>query len=224
VLRHAANISPRQRHDSTQQIAPGTRHDSGFAMNRSIPKKDILIQCGPYFVRTIRMKDASERWAGWLSDTEAAHMLNSPAVTLTKDDVVKYIKSFDQRSHLLLGIFERSSSLHIGITRLDIDYGSGIALLNILIGEKDYRHKGVASTIAMPCIDYFFRNPNLNAIKANVLTRNSIVLQFMTAIGWKFDDAAPRQIRSAVDNSALDARTLILSREAWSAWRGQTSR
>ena len=81
-------------------------------MNRSIPKKDVLIQCGPYFVRTIRTKDASERWAGWLSDPEAAHMLNSPPVRLTKEDVVKYLKSFDQRSHLLLGIFERSSSRH----------------------------------------------------------------------------------------------------------------
>jgi len=151
-------------------------------------------------------------------------MLNSPAVKLTKDDVVKYLKSFDQRSHLLLGIFERSSSLHIGITRLDIDYGSGVALINILIGDKDYRHKGVASTIAMPCIDYFFRNPNLNAIKANVLARNNIVLQFMTAMGWRFDPAPSRQIRSASDNSMLEVQTLTLSREAWSAWRGQNLR
>jgi len=193
-------------------------------MNHSIPKKDILIQCGPYFVRTIRTKDASERWAGWLSDPEAAHMLNSPAVKLTKDDVVKYLKSFDQRSHLLLGIFERGSSLHIGITRLDIDYGSGIALINILIGDKDYRHKGVASTIAMPCIDYFFRNPNLNAIKANVLARNTIVLGFMTAMGWEFDHAPAKHTRSATDNSMLEVRTLTLSREAWSAWRGQSMR
>ena len=193
-------------------------------MNHSIPKKDILIQCGPYFVRTIRTKDASERWAGWLSDPEAAHMLNSPAVKLAKDDVAKYLKSFDQRSHLLLGIFERSSSLHIGITRLDIDYGSGIALINILIGDKDYRHKGVASTIAMPCIDYFFRNPNLNAIKANVLARNTIVLGFMTAMGWEFDHAPAKHTRSATDNSMLEVRTLTLSREAWSAWRGQSMR
>jgi RimJ/RimL family protein N-acetyltransferase len=193
-------------------------------MNRSIPKKDILIQCGPYFVRTIRTKDASERWAGWLSDPEAGHMLNSPSVKLTKDYVVKYLKSFDQRSHLLLGIFERSSGLHIGITRLDIDYGSGVALINILIGDKECRHKGVASTIAMPCIDYFFRNPNLNAIKANVLARNNIVLGFMTAMGWQFDSVPPQQIRSATDNSMLEVRTLTLSREAWSAWRGQNSR
>jgi len=192
-------------------------------MNRSIPKKDILIQCGPYFVRTIRAKDASERWAGWLSDPEAAHMLNASPLRLTKDDVVKYLKSFDQRSHLLLGIFERSSSRHIGISRLDIDYGSGVALLNILIGEKEYRHKGVASTIALPCIDYFFRNPNLKAIKANVLARNSIVLQLMAAMGWK-EHAAAQQVRSATDSSTLDVRTLILSREAWGAWRERNSR
>jgi RimJ/RimL family protein N-acetyltransferase len=150
----------------------------GFGMQTpSIPKKDILIQCGLYFVRTVRRKDASERWAKWLSDPEAAHMLNTKAANLTKDDVLKYINRFDQRSHLLLGVFERSSRLHIGITRLDIDYASGIALLNILIGEKEYRHKGVTSTIATPCIDYFFKNPNLNAIRANVLARNKIVLQ-----------------------------------------------
>jgi hypothetical protein len=72
--------------------------------NHQIPKKDILIQCGQYFVRTAQIKDASERWANWLSDPEAAHMLNVRAVKATKDDVVRYIKSFDQRSHLLLGV------------------------------------------------------------------------------------------------------------------------
>jgi len=188
----------------------------------SIPKKDILIQCGLYFVRTVRRKDASERWAKWLSDPEAAHMLNTKAANLTKDDVLKYINRFDQRSHLLLGVFERSARLHIGITRLDIDYASGIALLNILIGEKEYRHKGVTSTIATPCIDYFFKNPNLNAIRANVLARNKIVLQFMQAIGWKMDGPID-QLRSVTDDAMLAVHTLTLSREAWQSWRSPGS-
>jgi RimJ/RimL family protein N-acetyltransferase len=187
-----------------------------------IPKKDILIQCGAYFVRTVRRKDASERWAKWLSDPEAAYMLNTKAANFTKDDVLKYINRFDQRSHLLLGIFERRSRLHIGITRLDIDYASGIALLNTLIGEKEYRHKGVASTIATPCIDYFFRNPNLNAMKANVLARNKIVLHFMQGIGWKMDGPMD-QLRSAADDSMLTVHTLTLSREAWQSWRSAGS-
>ena len=123
----------------------------------SIPKKDILIQCGPYFVRTVRRKDASDRWAKWLSDPEAAYMLNTKAADLTKDDVLKYInRPRSEESHLLLGVFERSSRLHIGITRLDIDYASGIALLNILIGEKEYRRKGVTSTIAIPLASIIF--------------------------------------------------------------------
>lgn len=188
----------------------------------SIPKKDILIQCGAYFVRTVRRKDASERWATWLSDPEAAYMLNTKSANLTKDDVEKYVKRFDQRSHLLLGVFEKASGLHIGITRLDIDYASGIALLNILIGDKEYRHKGVASTIAIPCIDYFFKNPRLNAVKANVLARNKIVLQFMQAIGWKMDGSA-EQLRSATDDSMLAVHTLTLSREAWQSWRNHGS-
>ena len=189
----------------------------------SIPKKDILIHCGAYLVRTVRPKDASDRWASWMSDPEAAHMLNSPVTKLTKDDIVHYIKHFDQRSRLLLGVFEKTSRLHLGITRLDIDYTSGEALLNILIGEKHYRNKGVASTIAIPCIDYFFKNPNLKAIKASVLARNKIVLHYMLAIGWKLDDGPVRQIRSTSDGSLIGLHTLTLSREAWQSWRGQNA-
>jgi RimJ/RimL family protein N-acetyltransferase len=189
--------------------------------NHQIPKKDILIQCGQYFVRTAQIKDASERWANWLSDPEAAHMLNVRVVKATKDDVVRYIKSFDQRSHLLLGVFERNSNLHLGITRLDIDYSSGTALLNILIGDKEYRHKGVTSTIAIPCIDYFFRNPNLRAIKASVLARNQIMLNYMLAMGWQSRRGRVRQLRSEADGSMIDALELTLSREAWEAWRAK---
>jgi hypothetical protein len=60
----------------------------------SISKKDILIQCGAYFVRTVRRKDTSERWVKWLSDPEAAYMLNTKAADLTNDHVLKYINRF----------------------------------------------------------------------------------------------------------------------------------
>ena len=70
----------------------------------SIPKKDILIQCGAYFVRTVRRKDASERWAKWLSDPEAAYMLNTKAANLTKNEVLKYINRFDQDRFFTFGV------------------------------------------------------------------------------------------------------------------------
>src|ERR1700693_5738916 len=86
-----------------------------------IPPKNVRIQSEKYLVRTIAADDASDRWAGWMGDPEAKHMLNLPARTWTKADVVGYIKTFDQRSVLLLGIFEKSSGAHLGILTVDIN-------------------------------------------------------------------------------------------------------
>jgi hypothetical protein len=79
-----------------------------------IPKTNVRIDCGRYLIRTVKADDASDAWAAWMSDSEVIHMLNSGGAALTRRDIVAYIKQFDQRSHLLLGIFEKASGLHLG--------------------------------------------------------------------------------------------------------------
>ena len=44
-----------------------------------IPKKKVRIYSEKYLIRTVGMDDASGRWASWMSDPEAMHVLNMPA-------------------------------------------------------------------------------------------------------------------------------------------------
>jgi hypothetical protein len=85
-------------------------------------KQQLWFPAGRYFLRTIKREDASERWAEWLSDPWTVHVLNTPPRRMTKSDIADYIKTFDQRERLLLGIFERGSRAHVGFIRLDIDF------------------------------------------------------------------------------------------------------
>ena len=55
-----------------------------------ISPKVVRIQSEKYFIRTINVDDASDRWASWMSDPEAMHMLNMPGRTWKKTDVVNY--------------------------------------------------------------------------------------------------------------------------------------
>ncbi|MBI5320092.1 hypothetical protein [Bradyrhizobium sp.] len=41
-----------------------------------------------------------------MEDAEASEMLNAPRKAMTRDDLVNYIRSFDQRTRALIGIFE----------------------------------------------------------------------------------------------------------------------
>jgi len=112
-----------------------------------------------------------------MSDPEAMHMLNLRARSWIKADVVDYIKRFDQQSSLLLGIFDKQNGMHIGIFTVDIKQVQGKFLVNLLIGEPEYRNKHVTSSIAMPFRDYFFETLGLKMAMASVLARNAKFVQ-----------------------------------------------
>src|SRR6266702_4176909 len=124
--------------------------------NARPPKRMVRFQSGKYSVRTIRREDASDRWASWLSDPWAMHVLNSPRRSLQKSDIIDYIKRFDQRIHCLVGIFERGTRTHIGIIRFDIDYVASESVVSVIIGEPEYRNKGVQADVFMSMLDYLF--------------------------------------------------------------------
>src|SRR5689334_8844871 len=106
---------------------------------RPAKRTDVQVDCGKYVLRTLTKDDASDRWAAWMSDPKNVRLLNSAPKAMTRDDIVAYIEKFDQISHLLIGIFEKQSGVHIGFFRLDIDHRLNRCLMFLMIGERKYR-------------------------------------------------------------------------------------
>jgi RimJ/RimL family protein N-acetyltransferase len=183
------------------------------------PRISVRIDAGKYLIRTIKPDDASDRWAGWMLDPEAIHMLNMAALNWTKSDVVNYINKFDQRSRLLLGIFEKPGWTHIGIITIHIDHTLGHFLINLLIGEPEYRNKGVAHDIKAPLRDYFFETLDLNLMKATALARNHIIIQYLLKTGWSLDQTLKQHVKSVADGTMLDLCLFSMTRDAWRAWK-----
>ncbi len=188
-----------------------------------LAKKGGKFYCGRFMVRALRIQDATDRMTDWLSDPEALEVLNVPARRLTKTDIDNYIRAFDQRTHLLGGIFDRSNNMLVGILQLDIDYRLSRALVNLLIGEPAYRNLGVTTEIFIPALDYGFINYGIDVMVASVLHRHSMLARYLMKTGWKMDPKAKGQIKSAVDGTMLNVQTFTLSRGDWNAWK-QTDR
>jgi RimJ/RimL family protein N-acetyltransferase len=184
-----------------------------------IPKKIVNLDCGGYIVRTAAVGDASDRWAAWMADPEANHMLNAPAQFLKKADIESYIAQFDQRSHLLLGIFEKPSDKQLGFLRVDIDDKLGRFLVNMLIGEPEYRNKGVTNEITVPFRDYFYETLGLKTMLATALSRNQPIIHYLLKTGWSLDKTVERHVKSRTDETMLDLCFFSLTREAWRAWK-----
>ena len=182
-------------------------------------KKQLWFQSGRYFLRTIKREDASDRWAGWLSDSWTVHVLNTAPRKVQKSDISDYIKQFDQRSRLLLGIFERGTRLHVGFIRLDIDEAAGKALVNAVIGEAEHRNRGATTDVFVPLLDFLFDTVGVENVSASILERNQVTLSYLLKLGWQIDQAPEGQIKSNLDGTMLGLRSVSWTREAYRAFR-----
>jgi RimJ/RimL family protein N-acetyltransferase len=182
-------------------------------------KKELWFPCGRYFLRTIRREDASDRWAGWLSDPHIVHVLNTAPQPLRKSDIADYIRQFDQRSKLLLGIFEKGTRLHVGFVRLDIDYAASDALVNAVIGEAAHRNAGATTVVFVPLLDYLFDTVGLDRVKASVLRRNSGTLRYLQRLGWTVDAVPQPPVRAHADGALLELCILSWTRAGYRDFR-----
>ena len=185
----------------------------------NFPKWEIHLDCGDYLLRTVTGDDASARWASWMSDPKNLRLLNAAPKAMTRQDIVAYINQFDQRSHLLIGIFEKAGGSQIGFFRLDIDHRLKRCLMFLLIGDQKYRHWSVTDDIRGPFQDYIFDVLGLNTILATVLVSNRAMVRYMLKSGWSLDKTIGRNIKSQTADALLDLSYLSLSREAWQAWK-----
>ena len=109
-----------------------------------IAKKNVADQVQPVLIlRTLTARRRHRPLGAWMSDPKNLRLLNAAPKAMTRDDVATYIGQFDQRTHLLLGIFEKQSGLLIGFFRIDIDPGLNRCLGFMMIGERKFRHWSV---------------------------------------------------------------------------------
>ena len=138
---------------------------------------------------------------------------------MKKSDIVSYVQRFDQRAQLLLGIFEKATSKLLGFLRIDIDYASGRFLVSMLIGEPEYRNKGVTNDITVPFRDYFFETLGLKAMLATALSHNQPIIHYLKKTGWVLERTNERHVKSRTDDRMLDLCYFSLTREAWREWK-----
>jgi RimJ/RimL family protein N-acetyltransferase len=183
------------------------------------PKRKVWLDCGQYVLRTVTAEDATDRWAHWMEDSEASEMLNAPPRTMTRSDLVAYIKGFDQRTRILIGIFEKASGLLLGFLRNDVNFETGQFLVSMIIGEPDYRNSGVTNAVTVPFRDYFFETLGMKVMLATALSHNRPIIHYLYSTGWTLDRTAARSVKSTTDERMFDLCFFSQTREAWREWK-----
>lgn len=183
------------------------------------PLPPIDVKTRNFYMRPLTEADASDRWASWFDQNEVREALNMKPGSKTKADMIRYVGTFDQHNNVLIGMFDRSNDLLVGFIDVEINWQIGRYLANMVVGEPDYRHRGVTLEISPGFRTYFFETIGLKVMTASCLSTNKAIQRYLTTTGWTLNQVLKNHARSHADGSPVDLQLWSITREAWAGWK-----
>ena len=138
-------------------------------------------------LRTLEPSDASLEYAAWLNDPVVNQYLETRQATI--EDLQKYIQAkLESSNTLFFGIFWIENNRHIGNVKLEpIDFDKGVATMGILIGDKEYWGRGVATEVTNLIVDFAFSTLGLAEVNLGVLSENKAAIRVYEKCGFVVD-------------------------------------
>jgi|GEM_PF-1295755 len=145
----------------------------------------ILMETPNFYIRLLRADDASDRVGTWFGQAEVAEGLNAEQRPLARDELRRWIASFDQQANQIHGVFDKRNDLLVTIANSQFNWDIRRVLMNIVVGEAAYRHCGVILEACVPVRDYFFDGMKMSVITGTALSTNRVIVSFLEGTGLK---------------------------------------
>ncbi len=147
------------------------------------------------YLKILKEENATADYSGWLNDAEVNKYL------VTKNATIQELKNYIAEkladdNCLFFGIFIKSNHWHIGNLKLEtIDWRKKSADFGILIGDKNYWGKGLATEATKLIVDFAFNKLKLVILELGVIADNLVALKVYEKIGFKVDKINKEEIR-----------------------------
>lgn len=139
-----------------------------------------------FMLRPLDVCDISDRYAGWLRDQVAQQYISAAASQPDLNVLREYVAERSGREDVVfLGIFEKITGLHIGNIKYEpVNSELGYAIMGILIGEPDWRGKGVAAEVLSASAEWLRQHRNIRQIILGVSRSNIIAIRAYSKVGF----------------------------------------
>lgn len=144
------------------------------------------IETENYLMRPIELSDVNETYLSWLQDKSTSQYINSAKFTEDLNDLMQTVKNWLSDSNILfLAITDKTSLQHIGNIKFDpVNTDDGYAILGILIGDANYRGKGVAGEVIHACGEWLKENKNISELILGVHENNIAAIRAYEKAGF----------------------------------------
>jgi len=140
------------------------------------------------YLRKLTKADCGPRYLSFVNDMELVCFVEGLGhKELTKEELIEYVKSCDNPTSLLLGIFENGTDVHVGnihLSQIKPDHGScvyGIVL------SREHMDRGYASQASRLLARHAFENMGINRIQINVVEANKRAVRLYEKLGAVYE-------------------------------------
>ncbi len=137
------------------------------------------------YYKDINPNNIESLYLKWVNDIDIIKTIASPELFLPKDKsfIEKSFKRFTSQN--AIGFFIRYKGTFIGTSKIDkIDSYHSSAEIGIMIGEKEYWGKGIATTVFRLLTNYCFEVLNLHRVWGGCISVNSGMKNVFLKLGF----------------------------------------
>ena len=147
----------------------------------------LIINSKRCYLRRLDLKDDLSKYLYWMQTPANNPFILSAKLDFELSQLREFITNCNTRQDvMLLGIFTNIDDVHIGnIKFANIDLVNKSAWLGILIGDKDYRGKGIACEIIITSILWISQKYKIESIKLGVDPDNFIACRLYQKMGFE---------------------------------------
>ena len=143
-------------------------------INKALFDDKILLENNNIFLRNVCLDDVNDSYYQWLNDPQVNQFLETRFMVQSKTKIAEFVTSKDGSSdEILLAICDKKLDLHIGNIKIGpINWVHRRADISLLIGNKAYWGKGIASQAIQLISQFAFQTLDLNKLMAGAYKTN----------------------------------------------------
>jgi ribosomal-protein-alanine N-acetyltransferase len=149
--------------------------------------RDIFISGKKVLLKALTRSDIeSSGWFGWFNDDEVTQYMQQHYFPNTIEKQINFLSSLNDNSNKIqLGIYLIDGQKMIGCVSLSqIDWINRKAEFSIIIGDRDYRAKGVGKESTYLILKHAFQSLNLHKVYLGVHEKHEIALRSYESSGF----------------------------------------
>lgn len=152
--------------------------------------------------------DELKGYLSWMRNKKANPFIQGVNENFSSQKLIDYVlEKNNSKTALLFGIFVKPDKTHIGNIKLEPIIPRKSAAIGILIGEEDWRGKGVGFEVMSRVLVYCFKDLELETVELGVNKKNTAAINLYSRIGFienTQSSSASESIKMSIQSHNLD--------------------